>query len=45
MDADFCAQFVKVLHMQGTPGFSTLQCLDKVRTSAFQSDVLRPNVT
>ncbi|KAI0722891.1 transcription factor/nuclear export subunit protein 2-domain-containing protein [Earliella scabrosa] len=30
MDADFCAQFIKVMHMQGTPGFSTLQCYDKI---------------
>lgn len=31
MDADFCAQFIKVLHTQGTPGFHTLNCYDKVR--------------
>ena len=30
MDADFCAQFIKVLHLQGTPGFHTLLCYDKV---------------
>lgn len=30
MDADFCAQFIKVIHLQGTPGFSTLMCYDKV---------------
>ena len=30
MDADFCAQFIKVIHTQGTPGFSTLMCYDKV---------------
>ncbi|OSX60384.1 hypothetical protein POSPLADRAFT_1058548 [Postia placenta MAD-698-R-SB12] len=30
MDADFCAQFIKVVHMQGTPGFSTLMCYDKI---------------
>lgn len=30
MDADFCAQFIKVLHTQGTPGFPTLLCYDKV---------------
>ncbi|KAI0776038.1 transcription factor/nuclear export subunit protein 2-domain-containing protein [Trametes elegans] len=30
MDADFCAQFIKVIHMQGTPGFSTLMCYDKL---------------
>jgi THO complex subunit 2 len=30
MDADFCAQFIKVLHTQGTPGFHTLMCYDKV---------------
>ena len=29
MDADFCAQFIKVIHTQGTPGFPTLQCYDK----------------
>lgn len=33
MDADFCAQFIKVMHLQGTPGFSTLQCYDKVSPS------------
>ncbi|KAJ3922736.1 transcription factor/nuclear export subunit protein 2-domain-containing protein [Lentinula edodes] len=30
MDADFCAQFIKVLHTQGTPGFHTLACYDKI---------------
>ncbi|KAH9899792.1 transcription factor/nuclear export subunit protein 2-domain-containing protein [Cubamyces lactineus] len=30
MDADFCAQFIKVIHTQGTPGFSTLMCYDKL---------------
>ncbi|KAH0587189.1 hypothetical protein H2248_005998 [Termitomyces sp. 'cryptogamus'] len=30
MDADFCAQFIKVLHTQGTPGFHTLNCYDKL---------------
>lgn len=30
MDADFCAQFIKVMHLQGTPGFHTLMCYDKV---------------
>ncbi|KAK7060210.1 THO2 plays a role in transcriptional elongation [Paramarasmius palmivorus] len=30
MDADFCAQFVKVMHTQGTPGFYTLACYDKL---------------
>ncbi|KAF9468910.1 transcription factor/nuclear export subunit protein 2-domain-containing protein [Collybia nuda] len=30
MDADFCAQFIKVLHTQGTPGFHTLMCYDKL---------------
>ncbi|KAF8639741.1 hypothetical protein AX17_001003 [Amanita inopinata Kibby_2008] len=30
MDADFCAQFIKVLHIQGTPGFHTLMCYDKL---------------
>jgi hypothetical protein len=31
MDADFCAQFIKVMHTQGTPKFHTLVCYDKVR--------------
>lgn len=31
MDADFCAQFVRVMHQQGTPGFWTLTCYDRVR--------------
>jgi THO complex subunit 2 len=31
MDADFCAQFVRVIHLQGTPGFWTLTCYDRVR--------------
>ncbi len=30
MDADFCAQFIKVMHLQGTPGFPTLMTYDKV---------------
>ncbi|KAL0580932.1 THO2 plays a role in transcriptional elongation [Marasmius crinis-equi] len=30
MDADFCAQFVKVIHTQGTQGFYTLSCYDKL---------------
>ncbi|KAF9076495.1 transcription factor/nuclear export subunit protein 2-domain-containing protein [Rhodocollybia butyracea] len=30
MDADFCAQFIKMLHTQGTPGFHTLACYDKI---------------
>ena len=30
MDADFCAQFIKVLHTQGTPGFHTIGCYNKV---------------
>ncbi|CDO68724.1 hypothetical protein BN946_scf184652.g51 [Trametes cinnabarina] len=30
MDADFCAQFIKVMHLQGTPGFHTLMCYDKL---------------
>ena len=30
MDADFCAQIIKVIHTQGTPGFPTLLCYDKV---------------
>ncbi|OBZ76414.1 THO complex subunit 2 [Grifola frondosa] len=30
MDADFCAQFIKMVHVQGTPGFPTLLCYDKL---------------
>ncbi|KAG6833844.1 hypothetical protein H0H87_011778 [Tephrocybe sp. NHM501043] len=30
MDADFCAQFIRVLHTQGTPGFHTLNYYDKL---------------
>ncbi|KAF8165073.1 transcription factor/nuclear export subunit protein 2-domain-containing protein [Crassisporium funariophilum] len=30
MDADFCAQFIRILHTQGTPGFHTLGCYDKL---------------
>lgn len=30
MDADFCVQFVRVMHLQGTPGFWTLTCYDRV---------------
>lgn len=30
MDADYCAQIIKVIHTQGTPGFPTLMCYDKV---------------
>ncbi|KAJ7755620.1 transcription factor/nuclear export subunit protein 2-domain-containing protein [Mycena maculata] len=30
MDADYCAQIIKVLHTQGTPGFYTLQCYNKI---------------
>ncbi|KAF7331994.1 hypothetical protein MKEN_00079700 [Mycena kentingensis (nom. inval.)] len=29
MDADYCAQIIKVLHSLGTPGFHTLQCYNK----------------
>lgn len=31
MDADYCAQIIKVIHTQGTLGFPTLMCYDKVR--------------
>lgn len=31
MDADFFAQFIQIMHSQGTPGFHTLGCYDKVR--------------
>lgn len=30
MDADYCAQIIKFIHTQGTPGFPTLICYDKV---------------
>ncbi|KAH7888047.1 transcription factor/nuclear export subunit protein 2-domain-containing protein [Phlebopus sp. FC_14] len=30
MDADYCAQIIKVIHTQGTPGFPTLLCYDKL---------------
>ncbi|KAF9647035.1 hypothetical protein BDM02DRAFT_2819645 [Thelephora ganbajun] len=30
MDADFCVQFVRVMHLQGTPGFWTLTCYDRL---------------
>jgi THO complex subunit 2 len=30
MDADFAAYFIKLLHIQGTKGFWTLQCYDKL---------------
>ena len=33
MDADYCAQLIKVMHLQGTPGFSALQTYDRVNTS------------
>jgi hypothetical protein len=33
MDADFCAQFIKVLHTLGTPGFPSLMTYDKVCVS------------
>lgn len=30
MDADFCAQFVKLMHKEGTPNFHTLRLYDKL---------------
>ncbi|KAF6762809.1 transcription factor/nuclear export subunit protein 2-domain-containing protein [Ephemerocybe angulata] len=30
MDADYCAKIIRVLHLQGTPGFHTLKCYDKL---------------
>jgi THO complex subunit 2 len=30
MDADYCAQVIKAVHIMGTPGFSTLMTYDKV---------------
>jgi len=40
MDADFCAQFIQIMHAQGTPGFHTLGCYDKVRLFRHGVDVL-----
>lgn len=36
MDADFCVQFVRVMHLQGTPGFWTLTCYDRVSPPLFR---------
>jgi THO complex subunit 2 len=34
MDADYCAQVIKAIHIMGTPGFSTLMVYDRAsRTS------------
>ena len=33
MDAEFCTQFIRILHLQGTPSFYTLMCYDKVPPS------------
>jgi THO complex subunit 2 len=30
MDADYCAQVIKAIHIMGTPGFSTLMVYDRV---------------
>ncbi|KAF7301535.1 hypothetical protein MIND_00719000 [Mycena indigotica] len=30
MDADYCYQIIKILHVLGTPGFYTLQCYNKI---------------
>lgn len=30
MDADYCAQIIKVIHTQGTPGFPTLMVYDRL---------------
>jgi THO complex subunit 2 len=35
MDADYCAQIIKVLHTLGTPGFHTVKCYDKVSLGRF----------
>jgi len=32
MDVDYCAQFIKAIHIMGTPGFSTLMVYDKVKS-------------
>jgi len=34
MDADYCAQVIKAIHIMGTPGFSTLMVYDKVRRAS-----------
>lgn len=36
MDADYCAQIIKVIHTQGTLGFPTLMCYDKVSVKILQ---------
>jgi hypothetical protein len=33
MDADYCAQVIKIIHSLGTPGFSTLNTYNMVRVS------------
>lgn len=33
MDADYCAQIIKVIHTQGTPGFPSLMVYDKVNSN------------
>jgi THO complex subunit 2 len=30
MDADFSAQFIKQMHLLGTPNFSTAHCYDRL---------------
>jgi THO complex subunit 2 len=40
MDADFCAQFIQIMHSQATPGFHTLGCYDKARLVLRCADML-----
>ena len=37
MDADFCAQFIKVVHNLSTPGFPTISCWDRVSSLSTQT--------
>lgn len=44
MDADYCAQIIKVIHTQGTQGFPTLMCYDKVGMKIFsRNDIDDPS--
>ncbi len=35
MDADYCVQVIKAIHIMGTPGFSTLKVYDRVSHALF----------
>ncbi|KAI0729395.1 transcription factor/nuclear export subunit protein 2-domain-containing protein [Fomitopsis betulina] len=37
MDADFCAQFIKVVHHLSTPGFPTISCWDRILGDGMKS--------